>query len=237
MQKENIQISVVIPAYNEARVIASTLRDVKSYLKKKYESFEVIVVDDGSTDNTVEITHAFKDIKIKMFKKNRGKGAAVREGIFASIGDVVLFMDADNSTNISELDHFSNDIRHADIVIGSRALPESKIVVSQGRLKQATGRLGNALIKSVLNMPFKDTRCGFKMFRRSALYLFKKQKIERWGFDDEILFLAHQDGLKVVEAPVTWRNNFDSKVKPSDYIKSIFELIKIRLRYQLGKYS
>lgn len=233
---ENRSISVIVPAYNEEAVIRATVLDILSYLKRKFGKYEIIVISDGSTDSTVEQVSKIKAVRVISNKFNKGKGYSVKRGMMMSNGDLVLFMDADNSTNITELGHFLRELDEADIIIGSRALKDSNVVVGQNQLKQTLGRLGNSLIKLVLDLQLKDTRCGFKLFKRKTIHLFEKLRLDRWGFDDEVLFLAKKAGYIISESPVTWVNNFESKVRFTDYIISLFELLNIRIRYQLKKY-
>ncbi len=231
-----MELTVVIPAFNEERVIASTLREVLGYLSKRFSSYEVIVVDDGSRDRTAAAVSVFKNVKLLRSQKNRGKGHAVKMGVLASAGDYILYMDADNSTSITELDHFMGEIRNYDLVMGSRALATSVVAVSQNPFKKALGRLGNFVIRLLLGLPFSDTQCGFKLFRARLAALFRKQKIERWGFDFEFIFLAHRGGFRIHESPVRWANHVDSRVTPASYIASLVELLKVRAWYLLGKY-
>jgi len=231
-----IEISVVIPAYNEERDITATVQDVHQYCRERFRSYEIIVVDDGSSDRTASAASAVPDTTVVRYQPNRGKGHAVKTGVLTSRGELVLFMDADNSTNIRELEHFIPELEGHDIVIGSRALADSKITVHQNPIKRKLGRLGNVVIRMFLGLPFRDTQCGYKLFRRSAIDIFQKQRLERWGFDFEVLFLAHKKGYRIYESAVTWTNNFDSKVTAASYLAVLIELVKIRWWYLLGKY-
>ncbi len=230
-----MEISVVIPAFNEASSIAETLAEVLSYLKSHFKSYELIVVNDGSTDKTVDIVSAIPGVTLLQYGANRGKGYAVKSGILAAQGDAILFMDADNSTRISELDHCMQELKNVDIVIGSRALTESQVQVSQNPIKKLFGRIGNKLIQGVLGVPFHDTQCGYKLFRKNVQPVFKQQTIDRWGFDFEILYLAHRQGFRIHESPVHWVNNFDSKVSMFSYPRTLFELLTIRMRHLFPK--
>ena len=161
----------------------------------------------------------------------------MRQGVLESQGEYILFMDADNSTKISELGHFLEAIRTCDIVIGSRALSGSQITVAQHPLKRMAGRAGNVLVRLLLGIALKDTQCGFKLFRKKAKVLFEMQVVEGWGFDFEILFLAHKGGFLIQERPVMWVNNFDSKVTSVDYVRSLGDLLRVRARYALRLYT
>ncbi len=230
-----MQLSVVIPAYNEEASIGQTLKEVLEYLKEHFTSYEVLVVNDGSTDKTVQIVSSVPGVSVVQYGANRGKGYAVKLGILAGQGDVILFMDAVNSTKITEVDHCMKELEHYDIVIGSRAIAGSHIQVSQHPLKKSLGRIGNAFIRMVLGVPFQDTQCGYKLFRRSVKPVFEQQTIDRWGFDFEILYLASSQGFKIYESPVDWENNFDSKVSVFSYPKTLLELLSIRLRHLFPK--
>src|SRR3989338_5547556 len=230
-----MEISVVIPAYNESSVIKGTLADVQAYLQNWGVSYEIIVVDDGSTDGTARIVRELSAVELIMNKVNRGKGFSVRRGVLAARGDLILFMDADNSTKIIELNHMRQEIDSYDIVIGSRALSSSRITVRQNVAKVSLGRIGNALIRFVLGIPFMDTQCGFKLFRRRTQDIFKVMTLDRWGFDFELLFLASRERYRIYESAVTWENNFDSKVNALSYFSTFFDMIGVRLRYLLGR--
>ena len=232
-----MKISVVIPAYNEEAVITLTVREVLAYLEQHWPAeHELIVVDDGSTDRTVELIRRFKDIKLLCHDSNRGKGAAVATGVLASLGDWILFMDADNSTRIQELEAFWQLAGPYDIIIGSRAVAGAQVALSQPWYKVALGRLGNLLIQLLLLPGIKDSRCGFKLYSQRVKPLFGALRLTGFSFDDELLFLARRQGFKMIEAPVQWVNNFDSKVRLGDYLATIFDLIKVRLGYLSGKY-
>ena len=231
-----MDLSVVIPAYNEEKDIGATLRSVHEYLRSHFSSFEIIVVDDASTDHTADVVRSVKGVGLIRYAPNRGKGYAVKTGMLAAKGDMVLFMDADNSTNITELDHLIPEMRNYDIVIGSRATKGSTITVHQPSYKRWLGRFGNLVIRSALGLAIHDTQCGFKLFRKESLVLFRKQKLERWGFDFEILFLATRHGYRILESPVTWTNDFDTKVTLGGYFRTAREVCMVRLWALLHRY-
>jgi len=232
-----MKLSVIIPAYNEESVIQNTLDEVLTYLQLKFtNNFELIVVDDGSGDNTSVIVVKYDQVTL-IRQKNTGKGGAVRTGVLASQGEWILFMDADNSTRIKELDEFTRNMNGADIIIGSRAIVGSKIDVKQPWIKSLFGRIGNVLIQMVLLPGIKDSRCGFKLYSNKVKDIFRAQKLNSWAFDDEILFLAMKKGMKIKELPVTWVNNFDTTVKPLDYLTTIFDLFRVRFNYFRGAYK
>jgi dolichyl-phosphate beta-glucosyltransferase len=232
-----MQLSVVMPAFNEARVIASTLQEVKSYLAKNFQSFEIIVVDDKSTDGTLKVLESLAGLKILRNLKNHGKGYTVAKGVKAAQGEWILFMDADNSTRISELEKFWPFSRDYKVLIASRALPESNIKVKQSFFKSSLGRGGNLVSRLLLGLKLKDTQCGFKLWHQDTKFLFAKLTVERWAFDFELLFLAQKYNFKIKEIPVTWVNDFDSKVKWHSYLGSLWQVVRIRLGDCLGKYN
>ena len=227
-----MKLSVVVPAYNEEECILSTLRKIFQYLQQKGMEYEVIVVDDGSTDNTKKLVMSVDNARLRLLENqtNLGKGAAVKKGMLKAQGDLLLFLDADYSTSINELDRFLPKIEEGyDIVIGSRGLKTSKIEVSQSKMKVLKGRLGNQLIQLLAVSGIKDTQCGFKLFTKKCLPIFKKQTLNKWGFDFELLFIARKLNLKIFEHPISWANNPFSKVKTIDYFVTLLDLIKIRI--------
>ncbi len=233
-------ISLVIPVYNEAERLQ---RNFSKYLKflEPLKKKELVFVDDGSTDGTKKILEQFagheKFVKIISYKKNMGKGYAVKRGVLSSHFDVILVSDCDLSTPLQEVFKFEKYLREFDIVIGSRGLKDSDVQVRQRVLKALSGKLSNYLIRALLNIEIYDTQCGFKVFNQRSKILFQKQKINRFGFDFEILFLAKKFHFEVKEVGVTWRNDALSKVKKIDYIKTLFELFKIRFLWFFEKYE
>lgn len=230
-------LSVVIPAYNEADCIVDTLTKVKSFLKNHSLDFEIIVVDDKSTDNTLAILKQQSGLRLIRNLKNHGKGYSVAKGVRVALGDWILFMDADNSTDISELNKFFPHLEYNDLLIGSRALNDSRIQVSQKFYKIILGKAGNILIRLFLSLNIKDTQCGFKLFRQKYKFLFDQLTIATFGFDFELLYLARKHHLKIKEVPVIWENDFDSKVKWYDYPKVLGQVFKVKINDLLGKYN
>jgi dolichyl-phosphate beta-glucosyltransferase len=230
-------ISIIIAAYNEERRIIPSLLKIKEYLTKQDLPYEIIVVDDGSTDGThAVVTDLIKDIpylKVIHYAPNKGKGHALRTGVLASKGDIILLSDADLSTPIEELSKLVPLIHNhkCDIAIGSRALALSEIVKKQPWWRQNMGKLFNKLVKALVIEDFKDTQCGFKVFRGDiARNLFKEAHIDRFAYDVEILAIGKKKGCKIVEAPVRWINSPESKVNPvRDSIQMLFDLLKIRM--------
>lgn len=233
----SLDISIIIPVYNEKEVIKDTINKVKEYLKNKFKSFEIIVIDDKSTDNTLEILNNIENIKVLKNSNNHGKGYTVAKGVKEAKGKLILFMDADSSTSIIELDNFIKYSNDYDLIIGSRALKDSKIKTKQNIIKRILGKLGNLIIRLIIFSKVKDTQCGFKLFNNKVKYLFEKLTIEDWGFDFELIFLTRKYSLNIKELPVEWDNNFDSKVKWTDYIKTLLQVFKVRFNNLINKYK
>lgn len=238
-------LSVVIPCYNEAGRIRSTLERIGAYLAERAWDAEILVCDDGSTDDTqAVVTECAKRLRVPVrllgHTPNRGKGYTVREGVLASEGDFVLFSDADLSTPIEELDVFMPLLTsgHYDVVIGSRGLPESRLQLRQPRYRELMGRTFNLLVQAIGLRGFKDTQCGFKLFRREvARRLFSMQTVPGFAFDVEIVLLAVLCGYRVKEQPVTWINSPVSRVSPLwDSFRMLWELTRIRINWLRGKY-
>ncbi len=233
--KNKMQFSIIIPCYNEAKLISSTLDQVENFFKSKNWSFEIIVIDDGSTDQTAELASKF-NIKLLKNEKNQGKGYSISRGVQASSGELILFTDADLSTPIEELEKLLLFIPEYDIVIGSRAMADSQIEKSQPWYKEGLGKMGNLLIRLILGLKIKDTQCGFKLFKRKVIDIFERQTINGWGFDFEILFIAQNRGYQIKEVAVRWLNEPNSKVTVSGYLRTVEELLRVRWNSWRGKY-
>src|SRR5262245_8565783 len=240
-------LSVVIPAYNEAARLGNTLRAVVDYLRQNEPDAEVIVVDDGSADDTEEIARrSFTNAgtlrtSVISYKSNLGKGRAVRLGLLAARGDVVLFSDADLSTPISEAPKLVEPIVSGDydVTFGSRALDRQLIGVHQSWRREQGGRIFNLAVRLATGLPFWDTQCGFKAFRMSACRpLVEAATIDRFGFDVELLYLAFRAGLNLREIPVRWDHNEGSKISLfSDSFKMLGEVGLIRQQARRGAYD
>ncbi len=230
-------VSVVIPAYNEAKCIVATLDKVRDFLKNNFDNFEIIVVDDKSTDATLSILKQQSGLRLIRNLKNHGKGYTVAKGIKFTRGEWVLFMDADSSTDISEIKKFLPYFKDFDLIIGSRGLANSEIKIKQKFYKVFLGKIGNRLIRFLIAPGIKDTQCGFKLISQKHKFLFEKLTIATFGFDFELLWLARKYNLRVKEVPVVWVNDFDSKVKWYDYPKTLLQVFKVRLNDKLGKYN
>lgn len=234
-------ISIIIAAYNEERRIIPSLFKIKEYITKQDLPYEIIVVDDGSTDKTHivvrDLTRDFPYLRVISYLPNRGKGYALRQGVLASKGEVVLLTDADLSTPIEELSKLLPLIYNHkyDLAIGSRALALSEIIRKQPWWRQSMGKFFNKLVKTLVIEDFKDTQCGFKLFRGDmARSLFKEALIDRFAYDVEILAIAKKKGKRIVEVPITWINSPESKVSPiRDSLQMLFDLLKIRMN--IGK--
>ena len=236
--------SIVIPAYNEAERITATLDKVLAYVAQQGWRTEVIVVNDGSRDATVEIVRAYgsrhPEIRLVENPGNRGKGYSVRNGMLNARGELLLFSDADLSAPIYEAPKlFAALADGADIAIGSRWLRPQSQTIRQSPLRQLFGRVFNLCLRTMLGLRFKDTQCGFKAFRRAAAErIFALQRIDRWGFDPEILYLARKFNLRVAEVAVEWANDERSKVHPvRDGVRMFFELLRVRWYDLGGKYK
>ncbi len=237
----NPRISLIIPAYNEQKRIGNTLRCAQKYFSRQEYSWEIIVVDDGSIDNTQGVVSAgFPHVHLIRHEQNRGKGFAVKTGMAAANGEFLLYYDADGSTPIEEIEkiwaEFSNGY---DIVIGSRALPESDIAVRQSFLRENMGRMYNVILKLLGLTSFSDTQCGFKAFRRDvAENLFPLVTMNRFSFDAELLFLAEKRGYRIREIPIRWINSPDTRVRIIfDSLSMLMGAIAIRGKWMIGVYK
>jgi len=239
-------LSIVIPAYNEESRIGGTLTETFDYLNKQGYESEVIVVNDGSRDRTVEVVREFEQhvgdrLRLLENPGNRGKGYSVRNGMLRAKGEIALFYDADLATPTSEIVKVVEPIaeNRYDVVFGSRALDRSLIGIRQSSIREAVGRAGNLIQFALTGLTFKDTQCGFKAFRREAAQsVFRLQRIEGFGFDPEILFIAKKLGWRLLETPVRWNHVEGSKVNPiSSPIKVLLEVSTIRWNSLTGKYD
>jgi glycosyltransferase involved in cell wall biosynthesis len=236
--------SIVIPAYNEGARLAATLEKVLAYVHAQRWDAEVIVVNDGSRDNTAEIVRSFvaKDPALRLLENpgNCGKGYSVRNGMLHAQGQVILFSDADLSSPIEEAAKLFQALEEgADIAIGSRWLRAETQTRRQPLYRQLLGRIFNFLLRVTLGLQFKDTQCGFKAFKQTAVRaIFPLQRIERWAFDSEILFLARKFGFRVDEVPVLWGHSGGTRIHPLiDGSRMFLEMLHIRWNDLRGKYS
>lgn len=234
-------LSIVIPAYNEAGRIVSSLEAIREYVMGKEFRVETIVVDDGSTDDTVAIAAAQTDVRVLRNRENRGKGYSVRHGVLEARGELILFTDADLSAPIEEADKLlaAMESSHADAVVGSRALQRELIGAHQSPFREWGGRFFNLLVRIFTGLDIHDTQCGFKLFRnQTTRRAFELQRVNRFGFDPEILFLVKRLGGKVVEVPVRWNHNPATKVHYlRDSLHMTLDLIVLRWRSMTGLYE
>ncbi|GMW00596.1 MAG: hypothetical protein AMXMBFR84_17330 [Candidatus Hydrogenedentota bacterium] len=235
------RLSVIIPAYNEADRIGSTLTAYLAYLNKQSYRFEIIVVDDGSKDGTTDVVrNSFPGVQVIGYYPNRGKGHAVRTGLQAAAGAFRLFSDADASTPIEEIEKFWPCFeRGAEVVIGSRSLPESDVEVHQAWYREGMGRVFNAMVRALRLSDFTDTQCGFKAFTANACeVILPRQTIDGFAFDAEMLYIASKHNLRIEQVPVHWINSPKSRVNPiTDSSAMIGEIVGIRVRDWRGAYD
>jgi len=224
--------------------VGATLEKVLAYVAERGWDAEVIAVNDGSRDNTAEIIRGFaeRNPRLRLLENpgNRGKGYSVRNGMLHAQGEILLFSDADLSSPIEEAEKLLAALNQgADIAIGSRWLRSNLQTQRQPLYRQLFGRVFNLMLRITLGLRFKDTQCGFKAFtRRAAKVIFPLQRIERWGFDPELLYLAKKFKFKIVEVPVAWAHNEGTRISPlRDGTKMFVEMLKIRWNALAGKYS
>ncbi|MGE5392308.1 MAG: dolichyl-phosphate beta-glucosyltransferase [Candidatus Saccharibacteria bacterium] len=242
-----IKLSVVIPAYNEENRIEDTLHAVDAYLEKQNYGYEILVVDNGSKDKTVEVVKRLEATTVQNahileqppIVPGNNKGNAVKKGIMESQGEYVVFMDADNATPISEIEKFWPALESGiEVVIGSRYVDPTTVKIHQPFYKVALSRMSNILIQTVLIPHIKDTQCGFKAFRTSAAKeIFKHITIFSWAFDMELLAIALKLSYRIKEVPVSWEEHGGSHVPLKAYVQSLLDLFRIKWNALTGKYS
>jgi dolichyl-phosphate beta-glucosyltransferase len=228
-----VELSVVIPAYNEAARVAPGLLRAGAYLRSRGVTHELLVVDDGSRDGTAEVAAA-AGARVLRHARNRGKGAAVRTGVLASGGARVLLSDADFSTPIEELEKLESYLQGADLVLGSRALADSTVTARQPAYRELMGKSFNLLIRLLGVRGFQDTQCGFKLVRgEAARALCAEMAIDGFAYDVELIWLALRRGLRVIEVGVRWANSLDSRVDPiRSSLGMIRDVLLIRWRHR-----
>jgi len=237
-------ITVVIPAYNEERDISIILEDIEAYLSKNTSQHNIIVVDDGSVDNTAKIVNSlitkYPQISFFQLGKNYGKGKAVREGMLRSTGDYILFMDADGSTSIQELEKILPAIKqNKEVIIGTRKIKEAEIIEHQPFFREFLGKGFTALSNFVTQAHVSDFTCGFKCFsKKAARDIFSRAVINDWSFDAEILHIAKKLGYTITEIPVRWKNDRNTKVRlMRDVLNSFKGLLRIKIYSIRGMYE
>jgi glycosyltransferase involved in cell wall biosynthesis len=244
MNSQRLDLSIVIPAFNEERRLPKTLDCIVAYLQTRSYRAEIIVVDDGSSDRTAEIVSAYLQkypgLRLVSNGRNRGKGFSVRHGMLEARGEITLFSDADLSTPIEEADKLLAALRERGYyaAIGSRAVDRSLIEIHQSVIREQAGIFFNRLVRWIAGIEFSDTQCGFKAFHTErARIIFEQQRVERFGFDPEILFLAKRNGLRVAEVPVRWSHDSATKVNVvADGLQMFFELLLVRWNAMRGYY-
>lgn len=231
-------LSIVIPAYNEALRIGKALEEVKKYVASRPFATELLLVDDGSSDSTLDVFRQFQsawpETRILQNEVNRGKGFSVRRGVLEAQGEFILFTDADLSAPIEETDKLlvALESSRADAAVGSRALDRKLIGVHQSWRREFAGRCFNCFVRLFTGLKIHDTQCGFKLFRRATTRkAFELQRVERFGFDPEVLFLISRLGGKIVEVPVRWNDNPATKVHfLRDSTRMFLDLLVLRWR-------
>jgi dolichyl-phosphate beta-glucosyltransferase len=237
-------VSVIVPAYNEEDCIRSHLKKIVDYLSGRFAQFEIIVVDDGSGDDTRKqvalATNEEPRIRLIPLSRNRGKGSAVREGVLAAQGDAVCFTDADLSTPVETIEIGIDALaENSPVVIASRRHPDSIVCLRQNWAREAMGRLFNRFMRLLVSLPFADTQCGFKCFtRQAAREIFSRARIDGFAFDVEIVVIARRLGYEIKEIPVCWTNSPGSKVRPlRDLSRVMRDLLKIYRNDKTGLYG
>jgi dolichyl-phosphate beta-glucosyltransferase len=231
------ELTILIPAYNEAQRIAATLDKVLSYARERLEGFEIVVVDDGSTDGTGDLVRGRHDPEVRVVRRDRrgGKGAALRSGVAAANRTWILFSDADFSIPIQEFEKLWLEAARAPVVIGSKHAPGSH--VEYPSLRRFLGTLGQRLISLLVVSGFHDTQCGFKLYRTDvAKELFGLQRIDGFGFDFEVLFLARRLGYDVAEVPIRCEHKVGGTVRLGTYLRVLGEIATLRWNLLRGRY-
>lgn len=236
--------SIVIPAYNESARIRTSLERVIAFVNQRQWNAEILVVNDGSSDNTAQIVEEYASrhpiVRLLQNPGNRGKGYSVRNGMLHASGEILLFSDADLSSPIEEADKLFAALHNGvDVAFGSRWLRAELQTQRQSLHRQLFGRIFNLALRIFLGLPYRDTQCGFKAFtRRAADAIFPLQRIERWGFDPELLFLARKFGMKIEEVPVQWAHAEGTRINPlRDGARMFVEMLRIRWYSLTGKYD
>lgn len=246
MNSHTPYLSIIIPAYKEKERIGTNLLAIKKYVEQRQFSYEVLVVVDGSPDNTADVVRGYgaeiPHLRVIANPRNRGKGYVIRQGLLEATGTYRLFLDADGSTSITHADKALELLAGgADLVVGSRDIPGAYIQVHQPRYREIMGDMGNILIRVVLGLwSFPDTQCGFKAMRATvAEAVASRMVVDRFGFDFELIILAKKLGFTVVQMPVRWLNEEGSTVGftgPNGFVRVLIDLCKTRLRLWTGAY-
>jgi len=242
MRQAAPELSIIIPAFNEELRLPATLQKIANYIEASRPNSEVLVVDDGSTDGTAAVAESFRG-KIPQLRclangANRGKGYSVCHGSLEACGEMALFTDADLSSPIEEAEKLIAALQTHDVAIGSRAMDRRLIEVHESVFREIAGIIFNKIVRFILRLPFVDTQCGFKAFRRERCrILFEQQTIERFGFDPELLYLARHHGLSIIEVPVRWAHSPATKVNMlRDSVQMFLDVFVIRWNALRGQY-
>jgi glycosyltransferase involved in cell wall biosynthesis len=236
------ELSIIIPCFNEAQRLPASLEKIAAYIRERRPNAEVIVVDDGSTDGTAAIAESWRDriprLRVLSNGMNRGKGYSVRHGSLEAQGEIILFTDADLSSPIDEGEKLLAALQTHDVAIGSRAMDRGLIEVHESLFREFAGIIFNRIVRTILWLPFVDTQCGFKVFRRERCrIIFEQQTIERFGFDPELLYLARHHGLSIKEVPVRWAHSPATKVNMMrDSVQMFLDVFVIRWKALRGLY-
>jgi glycosyltransferase involved in cell wall biosynthesis len=235
-------LSILVPSFNEEARLSPTLERIANYIQASNHKTEVIVIDDGSTDGTARLAESFRssipELRVLSNGTNRGKGYSVRHGALEARGDYLLFTDADLSAPIEEADRLLMALLTNDVAIGSRAMNRNLIGVHESAFREFAGIVFNKIVRFMLRLPFVDTQCGFKAFRREKCkVIFEQQTIERFGFDPELLYLARRNRLSVVEIPVRWSHSPATKINMMrDSLQMFVDVFTIRWNALAGRY-
>ena len=236
------ELSIIIPSFNEEPRLPTSLEKIAAYIRNKRPNTEVIVVDDGSADRTAAVAESWRgripQLRVLSNGVNRGKGFSVRHGSLEAHGEIILFTDADLSSPIEEGEKLFAALQSHDVAIGSRAVDRSLIEVHESPFREFAGVVFNKIVRLILRLPFVDTQCGFKAFRRERCrIIFEQQTIERFGFDPELLYLARHHGLSIKEVPVRWAHSPATKVNMmQDSVGMFVDVFLIRWKGLLGRY-
>lgn len=234
-------LSIIVPVYNEEKRMKKGVEKIFRFIDEQKFTVECIIVNDGSTDITLQMLQALKhpSLKIISYERNRGKGYAVRKGIKSAKGEYRLFLDIDMSTPIEEFHKFLPFLKRYDVVIGSRRVRESKILVHQPFLRERMGAVFTFLSATILSVAVSDFTCGFKCFSKKASQIvFSLGSLDGWGFDSEIIFLSQKKGFAIKEVPVVWKNDTQTRVVLlKDVFLSFWDLLTIRINELSGKYD
>lgn len=235
-------LSIIIPAYNEEKRLPQTLEKVNRYLRSKDYSYQIIIVDDGSTDRTKEVIQklisSWSHFRIIGYKQNQGKGYAVKTGMLVANGAWRLFMDADNSTDIKELDKLIKFVSDYQVIIGSRYLNKESIKIKQKLSRRLFSRFGNIALQNIFRLNLRDTQCGFKLYSGvAAEKIFSRLTTSRWIFDVETLVIASHLGYKTKEVPIVWSDARISKMQNIPALESLTQALKIKSNLKKGLYD